>query len=68
MVKELLSDQVVREISSDLQSEAVRGLTNPTGSEPVKLVEKKKRKTSAPDFALGRFNFKTKKTRYKNFI
>ena len=65
MVKELLSDQVVRGISSDLQSVVVRGLTNPTGSEPVKSVEKKKRKASALDFAQGRFTIKTKKIRYE---
>nr|ADB85322.1 putative retrotransposon protein [Phyllostachys edulis] len=36
MVRELLSDPVAREISSDLRSKDVEGLTSPTGSEPMK--------------------------------
>ena len=61
MVRDLILDQLVENISSDLQSEDVRGLISTTGSEPEKLVEQKKRKASMMDFALARFKLKTKK-------
>lgn len=65
MVRYLVLDQLVENISSDLQSEDVRGLTCPTSSGPVKSVEQKKRKASATDFASAHFKLKTKKmTKY----
>ena len=65
MVRDLVLDQLVDTISSDLQLEDGRGLTNPTDSGPVNLVEQKKRKASMTDFASARFKLKTKKmTRY----
>ena len=59
MVRDL--DHLVKDITSDQRSEDVKGITNPTGLEPVKSVEKK-RKASATDFAPARFKIKTKKT------
>ena len=51
-------------MASDLILEDVRGTTSPTGSEPVKLIEKK-RKLGAIEFASARYKVKTKKsTRY----
>ena len=65
MDRDLIVDQLVKNISSDLQLEDVRGLTSLTGSGPGKLVEQKKRKASVTDFASARFKLKTKKmTRY----
>lgn len=43
-------DHLVEDITSDRRLEDVKGITNPTGSEPVKSMEKK-RKASATDFA-----------------
>ena len=54
-------DHLVQDITSDRRSEDVKGITNPTGSEPVESV-KKKRKASATDFAPAHFKIKTKKT------
>lgn len=62
MVKEFILDQLVKDITSDHRSKDVRGLISPTGSEPTKLVEKK-RKASALDFTPWHFKIKTKKTR-----
>ena len=62
MVRDLILDQLVENISSDLRSVDVMGLTSPTGSGPVKSVENKKRKASATDFAPTRFKLKTKET------
>lgn len=65
MVRDLILDQLVENISSDLQLEEVRGLTSLAGSGPVKSVEQKKRKASAMDFALAHFKLKTwKMTKY----
>ena len=63
-IRDNVSDQLVETFACDLMLEDVRGTTNPTGPEPVKLVEKK-RKASATDFAPMRYKVKTKKsTRY----
>ena len=62
IVRDLVLDQLVENISFDLQSKDVRGLTSPTSSGPVKSVEQKKKKASATDFASARFKLKTKKT------
>ena len=48
-IRDNVSDQLVETFASDLMLEDVRGTTNPTGPEPVKLVEKK-RKANATDF------------------
>ena len=61
MASDLILDQLVENISSNLQLEDATGLTSPTGSGPVKLVEKK-RNASTTDFASTRFILKTKKT------
>ena len=63
-IRDAILDQLVENIASDLMLEEVRGTTSPAGSEPVKLVEKK-RKASATEFTPARFKVKTKKlTRY----
>ena len=63
-IRDNVCDQLVETFASDLMLEDVRGTTNPTGPEPVKLVEKK-RKASATEFASMRYKVKTKKsTRY----
>ena len=57
-------DQWAENMASDLMLEDVRGTTSPTGSEPVKSIEKK-RKLGAIEFASTRYKVKTKKsTRY----
>ena len=61
MFMDLVLDQLVENISSDLRLEDAAGLTSPTGPGPVKPVEKK-RKTSVTDFASAHFKIKTKKT------
>ena len=64
MAKNAILDQLVEDIATDILLEDARGLTNPAGSEPANLVEKK-RKASGTEFALPRFYVKTKKlTRY----
>ena len=64
MVRDTILDQLVENIASDLMLEDVRGLTNPAGSESVKLVEKKW-KASATEFNPMCFKVKSKKlTRY----
>ena len=63
-IRDNVSDQLVETFASDLMLEDVRGTTNPTGPEPVKLVEKK-RKASATEYTSMRYKVKTKKsTRY----
>ena len=61
MVRDTILDQIVEDIASDILSEDVRGLTNPAGSEPTNLVEKK-RKAGGTEFAPLRFKVKTKRT------
>ena len=64
MIENAILDQFIEDIATDILSEDVRGLTNPAGSETANLVEKK-RKAGGTEFALPRFNVKTKKlTRY----
>ena len=64
MVRDLVLDQLVENISSDFRLEDVASLTSPIGSGLVKSNEKK-RKASMTDFASARFKIKTKKmTRY----
>ena len=64
MIENTILDQFVEGIAAEIMSEDVGGLTNPAGLEPVNLVEKK-RKADGTEFALPRFNVKTKKlTRY----
>lgn len=60
MVRDSIFDQLVEDIVSDILSEDMRGLTNPTDSKLAKLVEKK-RKTSGIEFTLLRFKVKSKK-------
>ena len=63
-IRDNVSDQLVETFASDLMLEDMRGTTNPTGSEPVKSVEKK-RKASATEFTSMRYKVRTKKsTRY----
>ena len=62
MVRDLILDQLVENISSDLQSVDVRDITSPSSLGPMKSVEKKKMRVSATDFAPARFKLKTKKT------
>ena len=68
-IRNVILDQLVENSTSDVLFEDVKSTTNPTGLEPVKLVEKK-RKVGATDFRPARFKVKTKiSTRYvKNEI
>ena len=64
MIKNAALDRLVEDIATEILLEDARGLTNPAGSEPANLVEKK-RKASGTEFALPRFKVKSKKlTRY----
>ena len=64
MIDDAILDQFVEGIATEILSEDTRGLTNPAGLETANLVEKK-RKAGGTEFALPRFNVKTKKlTRY----
>ena len=60
MIENAILDQFVEEIATEILSEDAMGLTNPAGSETANLVEKK-RKAGGTEFALPRFNVKTKK-------
>ena len=64
MVKNVILDELIKDIASDILLEDVRGLTNLAISEPANLVEKK-RKAGGTEFTLPRFKVKSKKlTRY----
>ena len=63
MVRNAVLDELIEDIASDILLEDVRDSTNPAGSEPTNL-EEKKRKASGTDFT-PRFRVKSRKlTRY----
>lgn len=64
MVKDVIFDELIEGIVSDILLEDTTDLTNSAGSEPAKI-EEKKRKDSGTEFTLPRFKVKSRKlTRY----